>query len=154
MRGRTLPATVYKVTRRLTIGGVELTVIAVNTLHDSSISVLDSPTLRNFELERLTRERYLDLSNRSDLPTVLGRAMDVLGSCLNLPSRFDLCLHHGDAKDQSLVEEVINAEVHRSTRSHHLAHATTALYASPFREALIISFDGGGYDGEIGRAHV
>src|SRR5207247_4618027 len=32
-------------------------------------------------------------------------------------------------------------------RSHHQAHAAAALYASPFSEALIISFDGGGYDG-------
>ena len=122
-------------------------IIAVNTLHDSSISVFDSTSLHNFELERLTRDRYLDLSIRSDMPDVLRQAMGVLGRRLALENRFDVCLHHGEAEQQAAVEELVDADSHEMTRSHHRAHAAAALYASPFKEALIISFDGGGYDG-------
>jgi predicted NodU family carbamoyl transferase len=122
-------------------------IIAVNTLHDSSITVFDSTSLHNLELERLTRDRYLDLSIRSDTPDILRHAMQLLGRHLAVENRFDMCLHHGEAEQQAAVEESVNARVHEATRSHHQAHAAAALYASPFPEAVIISFDGGGYDG-------
>lgn len=31
--------------------------------------------------------------------------------------------------------------------SHHMAHAALAFYSSPFRSALVVSYDGGGDDG-------
>jgi carbamoyltransferase len=122
-------------------------IIAVNTLHDSAISVFDGVTLHNLELERITRERYLDLSGRADAADVLAAAMGLLVGRLGVENRFDLCLHHGGAREDGAVRALIRADVHRTTHSHHEAHAATALYASPFREALIVSFDGGGYDG-------
>jgi carbamoyltransferase len=122
-------------------------IITVNTLHDSSISIFDSTSLQNFELERLTRDRYLDLSSRSDMSDILSHAMEVLSRRLALENRFDVCLHHGEAEQHAAVEQLVNAGVHEVTRSHHQAHAAAALYSSPFSEALIISFDGGGYDG-------
>src|SRR5437763_5280516 len=104
-------------------------IIAVNTLHDSSISVFDGVTLHNLELERITRERYLDLSGRADAADVLAGAIEVLGARLGIENRFDLCLHHGDPREERAVRALIRADIHRATRNHHQAHATAALYA-------------------------
>ena len=46
----------------------------------------------------------------------------------------------------SIVEEVFSVKQWRSVH-HHDAHALLGFHASPFRSALVISYDGGGNDG-------
>eukprot|EP00438_Fugacium_kawagutii_P021036 Skav205794 [mRNA] locus=scaffold340:457962:459722:- [translate_table: standard] len=56
------------------------------------------------------------------------------------------CLTRQGAQLSKLVERVFRVKTWRNA-NHHESHALMAYYSSPFRSALIISFDGGGNDG-------
>ncbi|MCI0541078.1 MAG: hypothetical protein L0Z50_38235 [Verrucomicrobiales bacterium] len=121
--------------------------IAINTLHDATVSVFHDGTLINLELERLVRERYLSLSKRSDIAEIFVRTIDLLEKHYRISNCFETCLYHGRRKHQALIKELFHAASHEKIDIHHQAHAAAALYESPFKEAIIVSFDGGGFDG-------
>ena len=52
-------------------------------------------------------------------------------------------------KDPEQIERAINTENVRTIARHHETHAASAFYMSPFEEALVVSYDGGGDDGHF-----
>ena len=46
-------------------------------------------------------------------------------------------------------KEIFNTEKVVTVARHHQTHAAAAFYLSPFEQALIVSYDGGGDDGHF-----
>lgn len=127
------------------------TPLAIYTSHDASIAVrAPDGTYHVAELERIAGVRYLSLDNPVGCPdwlNVYERGLDAAKNWLG-----------GDLPDSYLtlnpISEVTTHPSWSPTRhlrptsicGHHDAHAACAFYQSPFDEAIILSYDGGGPD--------
>ncbi len=115
--------------------------LAVHLYHDSTVAMNCEGVLRNIELERVFSKRYYDWTHEDN------NLDNLLELILKEGHRFDIGLYVGDEDDRplELFQRLGIPHIHRV--DHHLAHAAAALYQSPFKKSLIISFDGGGNDG-------
>jgi len=122
--------------------------------HDANISFYDAKKDEYYtiEIERLVKKRYFRLHVDNDEKTV----RDILFQCRNIAdinwgieNDYESVLISSDGWVQppSIIREVFNTEQVRTVARHHDTHAAAAFYQSPFEEALIISYDGGGDDG-------
>lgn len=125
-------------------------IISVFFSHDASICVLDEfGNFRVFELERLLKERFVKVSDRSDLKEILEQMKVIIKKECGL-NTFRTCHFLGlDAEAKRLINEVWGCTKFVES-FHHISHAACSYYQSPFKEALVISYDGGGYDGGKG----
>ena len=134
------------------------TVISLFTGHDASIAVgRNGRIMCVLELERLLGKRYY-CSPRHNSTEFVQDWMAALKSVRDLcaercPLRFDFGVIVHDVAEGHLhhqlpwlVEEIFHVETWKYV-DHHEAHARSGFFASPFRSALIVSFDGGGNDG-------
>lgn len=130
--------------------------------HDSSATFVDkNDNLRVFELERVTKNRYSMFSSIFDSP-LNGEAHsseEVRENFLSLikqeiKSEPKTILYYSIPREtnKEFLEDVKvikkyfpNARV-KEFNIHHGAHASCGYYQSPFKDALIFSIDGGGYD--------
>ena len=68
----------------------------------------------------------------------------------DIKNDFDTCIYTNTdviyGQEKFFFEKYLNAKKHLCCL-HHRAHASGTFYQSPFKEALIFSFDGGGSDG-------
>ncbi len=120
--------------------------IAIYGSHDASISIrISSDEYKVYELERLTQKRYYSLNKDSEYKSVIDTMYDFLER------------EHGFTEYDSIFycecdEPILNyiakkfAPAHMEKMQHHFGHAACGLWQSNFDEALIISFDGGGWD--------
>ena len=137
----------------------EKAIIALHAGHDGSIAVGKAGRIQCvLELERLYEDRYfipeVDYFNyhwQNALQTVRDRCECDHGSC---PTRFDygIMVNFGSGVSAQcshlphIVERVFEVGEWRNV-NHHEAHALMGYFASPFRSAFILSYDGGGNDG-------
>ena len=136
-----------------------ISIIALHAGHDGSIAVGKGGRIQCvLELERLYGDRYfipsIDNFNfhwQNAVETVQEHCECDHGMC---PTSFDygIMVNFGDnvvAQTHYLpqiVERVFTVREWRNV-NHHEAHALMGYFASPFRSAFILSYDGGGNDG-------
>ncbi len=136
-------------------------ILAIYPGHNAAICLLrDGEVLLNVELERFTRTKH-DYGFRNDfLDACLANAgvsidhVDLLAVNRWLGSlpfgREGASLLPFDAPDTGGVESVPfrarlrGREIEAIAVNHHLAHAASAFFTSPFDEAAIFTIDGGG----------
>ena len=124
--------------------------------HDSSIAVSSSGRIECvLELERLFKERYFRFpSDFNRFTAVLTGSLEVVKERCNASRHFavGVIVHGIDGPYWDYIPSLIRQsrviEVERWVEvDHHMAHAALGFYASPFRSALVVSYDGGGNDG-------
>ncbi len=122
--------------------------IAIYGSHDASISVRTSGDgYRTYELERITGKRYYSLNKDVDHKQVLKEMHFFLNKEHGITSYDSIFYAEVDNEILLYIKELF-APAHMELMGHHLGHAATALWQSPFQESLIISFDGGGQDSQ------
>lgn len=116
--------------------------------HDSSICLFDGGKYRILELEKFNSIRNCSLSSGvTGVPTTTPENIIEFYEYIKKTFNIDKCDHilhcETSPEDRQILTQIFGAEKF-TQYDHHLAHAGTALYQSPYEEALIVSFDGGG----------
>ena len=122
--------------------------------HDSNISFYhaEKDEYHTIEIERLVQKRYFRL-HEDNSPEY---QKDILIQCRDIAERewgikndYEAFLVSSDGYIQTDPREIFNTEKVITIASHHQTHAAASLYLSPFDQALIVSYDGGGDDGHF-----
>lgn len=124
--------------------------ISIYPSHDSSLSVLNSEgQYRVFEFERLTKERFVNMDFYDGYNEIFSQLKNIIEKECG-DTKFDTCyaLNLSEKHRNSLTKH-FGINTYKET-FHHISHAACSFYQSPFNEALVISYDGGGYDGGFG----
>jgi carbamoyltransferase len=124
--------------------------------HDANVSFYNAKTDEYYtiEVERLVKKRYFRLheDNTSEYQKdILIQCRDIAEKDWGIENNYEAVLVSSDGYIQppSILKEVFNTENVRTIARHHETHAASAFYMSPFKEALIVSYDGGGDDGHF-----
>lgn len=122
-----------------------LSSIAIYGSHDASICFKDANgKYRIFEIERLTKERYATL-NQPNYSEIYQKIKEI-----GKLDSFEICYYSELPEEQiNYLQTLFQIKEFKLT-GHHLSHAACAYYQSGFQDSLIISFDGGGFDGGEG----
>ncbi len=120
-------------------------IISIYGHHDANITVYSDGKIRIFELERLVRERYFTLNTYANFKSIYDDITKLIekefGSLV-----FDLCIKHGVPKlHVDYLNEIWDIKVFKEGE-HHLEHAAGAYNLSGFKEAIVVSYDDGGWD--------
>lgn len=119
--------------------------IAIYPSHDASISVYINNIVRIFEIERITKKRFASLLQDENWKSIYDFINLQLKKEFN-NFKFDICYYlHLPEEHKQYLSEIFSINSFQES-SHHKAHAACSFYQSPFNEALIISYDGGGLD--------
>ena len=122
--------------------------------HDANISFYNAEanTYHSIEIERFEKKRYFRL-HEDNSPEY---QKYILESCRNIAEAewgikndYEAVLICSDGYIQTNPREIFNTEKVTTIATHHQTHALSALYLSPFDKALIVSYDGGGDDGQL-----
>ena len=117
--------------------------------HNASVYFYDGEEYHIIELERLMKERYYMLFDKSEneFISVMESVLNIAKNKWGIDNDFDTCAYgingatHIDSIKKVLrVKNIVQLD-------HHLSHAYCAFYQSDFDESIIISYDGGGNDG-------
>jgi carbamoyltransferase len=126
--------------------------------HDTSVSIVENGKLIEIiELERVFREKHYRVNV---LHPRYSKMLDWLFNEYKLDANFDavaIHIHHYGSEPREHYSEVQKITVqylkkfipdaHYLQLSHHLCHASSSYFCSPFDKACILSFDGHGDDG-------
>lgn len=129
-----------------------ITDIGIYGSHDASICIkLPGNNYRVYEIERFTRQRNFSLLmlNHVEFKELMQHIKGIIESEYG-QVEYDNC-YYGELEQHHLnwLWEIFS--FNKSTKiSHHFGHAAGAFYQSGFNEALIISYDSGGFDIEDG----
>eukprot|EP00931_Biecheleriopsis_adriatica_P036058 TRINITY_DN20792_c0_g1_i1.p1 TRINITY_DN20792_c0_g1~~TRINITY_DN20792_c0_g1_i1.p1 ORF type:complete len:611 (+),score=94.97 TRINITY_DN20792_c0_g1_i1:155-1987(+) len=143
-------------------------ILAFHGAHDASIAFSTNGRVQCvLELERLFGKRHLSMAQLDGVAAAWLQALQVFidgcgtSSGRSVPKTFEYAVvtkfWYADAQSakkdflsfsefRQLVESMIRIEKWRVV-DHHTAHAFSGFYASPFRSAVIFTFDAGGNDG-------
>ncbi len=124
--------------------------LAVYPSHDASVAVRTvTGEYRVFEIERYTKERFCSLLKCYNYRDIYQKIHDIIKDEYGA-AQFDSCHHmHLNSEHQQAISDIFKTEKFKEI-GHHIAHAAASFYQSPFTEALIVSYDGGGLDGGDG----
>jgi carbamoyltransferase len=124
-------------------------ILAIYGSHNASVSLaVDGNIKEVIEIERLVGKKNASLFFYT--PTLIKKPRETLSWIHQYfhkkykIDRYDYCYY--DVVDLSIVQESFPSEKYIQT-NHHINHANSSLYQSNHKEALILSFDGGGNDG-------
>ena len=114
--------------------------------HDANITFFNGQ-YHIIEIERLVKERYAHLYTDDSV-----NIDDVLKECQHIATKFwgiendyeCVLINSQWKKPKSLIENVFKSDKYLTLTNHHYTHAYSAFYQSPYKEALILSYDGGG----------
>tara|TARA_B100000579_G_scaffold436687_1_gene463444 strand:- start:760 stop:2319 length:1560 start_codon:yes stop_codon:yes gene_type:complete len=129
-------------------------IVSIFAGHDANISFYhaDKDKYYTIEIERLVKKRYFRL--HEDNPPK--KQHDILTQCRDIAERewgiendYETVLICSDGYLQTDPRNIFNTDSVKTIARHHQTHAASAFYMSPFKEALIISYDGGGDDGHF-----
>jgi len=138
-------------------------ILSLYLSHDAAATYIDKNNkLKVLEYERFVKQRYgsftKTMEGRKGLGTTdLQRRAFLEYIKEDLKGEIKLILHSDpalnnydeDLNDKELIKEFFpNAEY--LLMLHHEAHAASGFYTSNFNDAVILSFDGGGLDIEVG----
>ena len=122
--------------------------------HDANISFYhaDKDEYYTIEIERLVKKRYFRL-HEDNTPLyqkdVLEHCRDIAWQEWGIKNDYEAVLISSDGYIQTEPRDIFNTEKVITIASHHQTHAASALHLSPFKQALIVSYDGGGDDGHF-----
>ena len=122
--------------------------------HDSNISFYhaEKDEYHTIEIERLVKKRYFRL-HEDNTPLyqkdVLEHCRDIAWQEWGIKNDYEAVLISSDGYIQTEPRDIFNTEKVITIASHHQTHAAASLYLSPFDQALIVSYDGGGDDGHF-----
>jgi len=122
--------------------------------HDANISFYNAEkdTYHTIEIERLVRKRYFRLHEDNSpeyQKDILEQCRDIAEEEWGIKNDYEAFLVSSDGYIQTDPREIFNVEKVITIASHHQTHAASTLYKSPFDQALIFSYDGGGDDGHF-----
>ena len=80
---------------------------------------------------------------------VLEHCRDIAWQEWGIKNDYEAVLISSDGYIQTEPRDIFNTEKVITIASHHQTHAASTLYKSPFDQALIVSYDGGGDDGHF-----
>ena len=104
------------------------------------------------ELERLVKKRYfrLHVDNSPEYQKeILTLCQEIAEEDWGIENNYEAVLICSDGFIQVDPKEIFNTEKVVTVARHHQTHAAAAFYLSPFKQALIVSYDGGGDDGHF-----
>jgi carbamoyltransferase len=127
--------------------------IAIYGSHNGGIAFRDHNTYRVIEIERFISKKNCGLTQyllcRNSF-YILEKLLDYINKEFNKNLMFDNLIYSNTdviyGNDHVKFEDLISAK-NKHFCLHHRAHAAGTFYQSPFNEAIIISYDGGGSDG-------
>ncbi len=134
--------------------------IAFYGSHNAAYVVEDGgKILAVLEIERLLNYKNSGMAQyqcpkNSDLLFLAEYIPNYLKQKLNI-GKFENCYFMNSdviLKDKHFLEQYINADKYFHG-NHHLSHAAGCFYQSPYQEAIVFSFDGGGNDGKFNVYH-
>lgn len=141
---------------------MNMNILTLYFTHDTSIAFFHEGKYISLELERWTKQRYCGFINFTSNEAMANAARDLFKKVKEYiditygPIKFDCIYHNVPLKQIPLYQKpfgiflsVFNCYENRFI-GHHLAHASTAFYTSPFDKALCFSYDGGGNERERG----
>lgn len=114
--------------------------------HDANITFYNGQ-YHIIEIERLVKERYANLYNDDsvNIDGVLKKCQDIATKFWGIENDYECVLINSQwRKPRSLIENVFKSDKYLTLTNHHYTHAYSAFYQSPYKEALILSYDGGG----------
>ena len=122
--------------------------------HDANISFYNAKTNKYYtiEIERLVQKRYFRLHVDNDpqyQKEILEQCRDIAETEWGIENDYEAVLISSDGFVQTDPREIFNTEQIKTVARHHETHAAATFYQSPFKEALIVSYDGGGDDGHF-----
>ena len=122
--------------------------------HDSNISFWNAETNKYYtiEVERLVKKRYFRLhedNSPDEQRDILIQCRDIAAKEWGIENDYEAELIYSDGYVQTDPGASFNTESVKTVASHHQTHAASAFYMSPFKRALIVSYDGGGDDGHF-----
>ena len=124
--------------------------------HDANVSFYNAKTDEYYtiEVERLVKKRYFRLhedNNPEYQKEILTLCREIAEEDWGIENDYEAVLVSTDGYVQppSILKEVFNTENVRTIARHHETHSSSAFYMSPFEEALVVSYDGGGDDGHF-----
>ena len=127
-------------------------IVGFHSSHDSSYSVLEDgvPKVHN-EIERFNRIKNCVANS---IKFFLDNDEDVNDIDIMATHRTGGPKDHAYMDDFNRCEEIVKKNGGKLyVTGHHQAHASNSFYTSNFREALIMTIDGGGVDNEDGSLH-
>ena len=122
--------------------------------HDANVSFYhaDKNKYYTIEIERLVQKRYFRL-HEDNTPeeqfNILKQCVDIAEKRWGIKNDYETVLICSDGYINVNPREIFNTENVSTVAKHHQTHAASAFYMSPFKEALIVSYDGGGDDGHF-----
>ena len=122
--------------------------------HDANITFYnaDKDEYHLIELERLVKKRYfrLHVDNSPEYQKeILTLCQEIAEEDWGIENNYEAVLISSDGFIQVDPKEIFNTEKVVTVARHHQTHAAAAYYLSPFKNALIVSYDGGGDDGHF-----
>ena len=122
--------------------------------HDANITFYnaDKDEYHLIELERLVKKRYfrLHVDNSPEYQKeILTLCQEIAEEDWGIENDYEAVLISSDGFIQVDPKEIFNTEKVVTVARHHQTHAAAAFYLSPFKQALIVSYDGGGDDGHF-----
>ena len=124
--------------------------------HDASVSFWNASTNKYYsiEVERLVKKRYFRLHEDNDhlaQRLILEECRDIAVREWGIENDYECVLISSDGYIQppATLRQVFNTRDVKTIARHHDTHAASAFYQSPFKQALIFSYDGGGDDGHM-----
>ena len=122
--------------------------------HDANITFYnaDKDEYHLIELERLVKKRYfrLHVDNSPEYQKeILTLCQEIAEEDWGIENDYGAVLISSDGFIQVDPKEIFNTDNVVTVARHHQTHAAAAFYLSPFKQALIVSYDGGGDDGHF-----
>jgi len=126
--------------------------VAIFGGHDANITFYNAETNKYYviELERLVKKRYFRLhvnNSKEEQYNILKQCQIIAEKNWGIKNDFEKVLICSDGFIQFDISTIFNTRDIITVASHHHCHAASSFYQSPFSQALILSYDGGGDDG-------
>jgi len=129
-------------------------IVSIFAGHDANVSFYNAEKdeYHLIEIERLVKKRYFRLhvdNSTEEIRDILMQCQKIATEEWGIKNDYEIALVCSDGwvNPPSLIKEVFNADNVRTIAKHHHCHASATFHQSPFDEALIVSYDGGGDDG-------
>ena len=128
--------------------------VAIFGGHDANITFYnaDKDEYHLIEIERLVKKRYfrLHVDNSPEYQKeILTLCQEIAEEDWGIENDYEAVLISSDGFIQVDPREIFNTSLVTTVARHHETHAAAAFYLSPFDNALIVSYDGGGDDGHF-----
>ena len=124
-------------------------IVSIFAGHDANITFYnaDKDEYHLIELERLVKKRYfrLHVDNSPEYQKeILTLCQEIAEEDWGIKNDYEAVLICSDGFIQVDPKEIFNTSNVTTVARHHQTHAAAAFYLSPFKQALIVSYDGGG----------